>query len=107
MLKVDWNDDHTYKVLKYYRNGKLQAFKYDGSWYTAVFDPRGIEYDSSGNSYIDSDCCDFCSLVNLCANRKYKHEPIYETCNEFNRLNIHIESCPDPRTWKEGDEYFN
>lgn len=108
MLKVDWNDIHSYKILKYYKNGVLQAFKYDKEWYTAVYDPSGIEYDSFGNSYIANDCCDNCifSQLNICANRKYKCEPIYKVCKEFKMLTRHIEKCSDPHKWKKGDEYF-
>ncbi len=89
MLKVAWNKEHTWKIVKKYVNGKLVAIKYKDNWFVPVKDFSGICYDDSGNSYIGGDCCCNCALNNLCKSSN----PINDACSEFDMLNMRMEIC--------------
>lgn len=92
MLKVVWNKKRTWKILKFYKEGKLKKIKYNGDWYHPVFDYSCFDYDDSGNRYIACDGCDNCFLEKVCKG----DNPIYEACGEFNKLSIHLEPCLPP-----------
>ena len=46
MYKVEWNKEHTWKIVKYYKGGKLRKFKFGESWYWDVYDGDCIDYDT-------------------------------------------------------------
>ena len=92
MYKVEWNKEHTWKVVKYYKNGKLKKFKFGNSWYWDVYDHSCIDYDECGNRYIACDGCANCELEDACK----CDNPIQNACGEFDKISIHLEHCLPP-----------
>ena len=78
--KVEWNKEHTWKILKQYdKSGKLCAIKFDGEWYYPKKDYSGRDY-MYGTPYIASDVCDNCALQHDCK----AFNPINNACEERN-----------------------
>ena len=88
-IKVEWNKEHTWKVTKKYKNGKLVSFKYNGLWYYPVKDYSGRVTDSDGNTYIGSDVCNNCELEKRCV----AFNPICNACHEYNEVEINWIGC--------------
>lgn len=88
-ILVEWNKEHTWKVTKRYKNGKLVSFKYAGLWYYPVKDYSGRETDGNGNTYIASDVCDNCELEKWCV----AFNPINNACGEHNEVETRWIGC--------------
>lgn len=83
-LKVEWNDNHSWKVLKKYdKDGKVIAFKYMGDWYYPMKDYSGRDC-MYGSWYIACDVCDHCSLQKECK----ANNPINHACEEADQIEI-------------------
>ena len=80
-IKVEWNDNHTWKVTKEYDNkGNIISLRYKGVRFYPVEDYDGKCSDGCGNYYIGCDCCHNCVLENICK----ADNPINNACSEFN-----------------------
>lgn len=90
-LKVEWNDEHSWKVTKKIVDGKVVAFKYMGQWYYPEEDYSGRDY-MYGSWYIASDVCDNCALNDVCKG----DNPIWNACQEANRLEINWHQYDKP-----------
>lgn len=86
-ISVEWNKEHSWKVTKKIKNGKVVAFKYMGEWYYPVKDYSGRDC-MYGLQYIASDVCDNCSLESVCK----ADNPIHHACREANELEINWHS---------------
>lgn len=82
MYKVEWNKEHTWKILKFYKDGKINKIQFDGVWYKPVVNTNSYECDEFGNQYIACDGCDDCVLVDICHNSNADN-PIGNACDEF------------------------
>lgn len=83
-IKVEWNDEHSWKVTKRYDNeGRVDAIKFRGDWYYPRKDYSGRDC-MYGSWYIASDVCDNCALQKFCKG----DNPIWNACNERNELEI-------------------
>ncbi len=52
MYKVEWNKEHTWKILKFYKEGKINKIQFEGVWYKPVVNTNSYERDEFGNRYI-------------------------------------------------------
>ena len=82
MYKVQWNKKHTWKILKYYKEGKINKILFEGLWYRPVVNRNSFERDEFGNQYIACDGCDDCALVDVC-HESNTDNPIGDACDEF------------------------
>ena len=82
MYKVEWNKERTLKILKFYKEGKINKIQFDGIWYKPVVNNNSYERDEFGNRYIACDGCDDCALVDICHNCNADN-PIGNACGEF------------------------
>lgn len=79
MYKVQWNKKHTWKILKYYKEGKINKILFEGLWYRPVVNRNSFERDEFGNQYIACDGCDDCALVDVC-HESNTDNPIGDAC---------------------------
>ena len=82
MYKVEWNKEHTWKILKFYKEGKINKIRFEGVWYKPVVNTNSYECDEFGNRYVACDGCDDCALVDICHNSNADN-PIGNACDEF------------------------
>lgn len=82
MYKVEWNKERTWKILKFYKEGKINKIQFDGVWYKPVVNNNSFDIDQFGNRYIACDGCDDCALVDICHNNNADN-PIGNACDEF------------------------
>jgi hypothetical protein len=82
-IKVEWNNEHSWKVVKEYKNNKISSLRFLGDKYVPVKDYSGRGYDC-GNCYIASDVCDKCDLQKYCRT----NNPIQRACEEYDETEI-------------------